>query len=66
MARPCEDLAAGHGGAAAQTTIGVYSVVFGLYAALRIYRALADARETKRPGRTSVDKDGFSSTTALD
>ena len=51
---------------AAQTTIGVYSVVFGLYAALRIYRALADARETKRPGRTSVDKDGFSSTTALD
>ena len=40
--------AAGHGRAAAQTTIGVYTVVFGLYAVLRIYRALADSSACRR------------------
>lgn len=39
--------AAAHGGAAAQTTIAVYSAVFGFYAVLRIYRAVVDARESK-------------------
>lgn len=37
--------AAAHGGEAAVTTIAVYSVVFGLYAVLRAYRAFADRRE---------------------
>lgn len=36
--------AAAHGGVAAQTTIGVYAVVFGSYAVLRSYRAWADGR----------------------
>ena len=47
--------AAGHGGAAAQATIGVYSVVFGLYAVLRVHRALVDGRETRGPAREALD-----------
>ena len=48
--------AAAHGGAAAQTTIGVYSVVFSVYAVLRVYRVWVDGREAK--GRDVVGAAG--------
>lgn len=43
--------AAARGGAAAQTTVGVYSIMFGLYAVLRIYRATVDRCACRRDSR---------------
>lgn len=36
-----------HGGEAAAVTVGVYTIVFGLYAGLRIRRALIDSKATE-------------------
>lgn len=50
--------AAARGGVAAQTTIGVYSVVFGAYAVLRVYRAWVDSREAKGRDGAGASIDG--------